>query len=155
MLELSIINEYDSSIEPQISSLTEFVINVSKYLDVDYDAEMAIIICDDKKIHEINKEYRGVDKVTDVISFAYQDDVEGELKIINNVTPVILGDIYISYDTMKRQAKNYGHSEKRELYFLTVHGLLHLLGYDHMNEIDEQIMFKKQDEVLAHYEITR
>jgi probable rRNA maturation factor len=109
-----------------------------------------IIFVDDDEIHRINKEYRGVDRVTDVISFAFEDNEEKRYNYIR-----VLGDIYISIPQMKRQALDYGHSEKRELSFLTVHGLLHLLGYDHMKEEDEKVMFSLQEEILDAKNIKR
>ena len=109
-----------------------------------------IILVDNDYIHKLNKEYRGIDRVTDVISFALEDS-QGEGKLDFRV----LGDIYISVDKAKDQAKEYGHSFLRELSFLTIHGLLHLLGYDHMTKEEEEIMFKKQDELLNEFGITR
>ena len=114
------------------------------------NAIFSVIFVDDEEIHRINKEYRHVDRVTDVISFAFEDNEE---KIYNNIR--ILGDIYICIPQMKRQATSYGHSEKRELSFLCVHGLLHLLGYDHMNESDEKIMFGLQELILKEKNIKR
>lgn len=114
------------------------------------ELEFSIIIVDNKRIHEINKEYRGIDRPTDVISFALEDSEGVELENYR-----ILGDIYISIDKVKEQAKEYGHSEKRELAFLTVHGFLHLLGYDHMEKEEEKIMFGKQEEILNGFGITR
>ena len=114
------------------------------------NAIFSVIFVDDEEIHRINKEYRHVDRVTDVISFAFEDNEE---KIYNNIR--ILGDIYICIPQMKRQATSYGHSEKRELSFLCVHGLLHLLGYDHMNESDEKIMFGLQEMILNEKNIKR
>lgn len=114
------------------------------------ELEFSVIIVDNKRIHEINKEYRGIDRPTDVISFALEDNEE---ITFDNYRP--LGDIYISIDKVKEQAKEYGHSEKRELAFLTVHGFLHLLGYDHMEKEDEKIMFAKQEEILNGFGITR
>lgn len=116
----------------------------------DTELEFSVIIVDNKKIHEINKQYRGIDRPTDVISFALEDNEE---ITFDHYRP--LGDIYISIDKVKEQAKTYGHSEKRELAFLTIHGFLHLLGYDHMNKEDEKIMFAKQEEILNGYGITR
>lgn len=116
----------------------------------DTELEFSVIIVDNKRIHEINKEYRGIDRPTDVISFALEDNEEIEFDHYR-----VLGDIYISIDKVKEQAKEYGHSEKRELAFLTVHGFLHLLGYDHMKEEDEKIMFKKQEEILDGFGIKR
>ncbi len=114
------------------------------------NAIFSVIFVDDEEIHRINKEYRHVDRVTDVISFAFEDNEE---KIYNNIR--ILGDIYICIPQMKRQATSYGHSEKRELSFLCVHGLLHLLGYDHMNESEEKIMFGLQEMILNEKNIKR
>ena len=116
----------------------------------DIELEFSVIIVDNKRIHEINKEYRGIDRTTDVISFALEDS-EG----IEPDNYRILGDIYISIDKVKEQAKQYGHSEKRELAFLTVHGFLHLLGYDHMEKEEEKIMFARQEEILNGFGITR
>ena len=116
----------------------------------DTELEFSVIIVDNKRIHEINKEYRGIDRPTDVISFALEDSED-----VNIENYRILGDIYISIDKVKEQAKTYGHSEKRELAFLTVHGFLHLLGYDHMKPEEEKVMFGKQEEILNGFGITR
>ena len=116
----------------------------------DTELEFSVIIVDNKRIHEINKEYRGIDRPTDVISFALEDNEEIEFDHYR-----VLGDIYISIDKVREQAKEYGHSEKRELAFLTVHGFLHLLGYDHMKPEEEKIMFGKQEEILNGFGITR
>ena len=107
-------------------------------------------MADDKYIHKINKEYRGIDRPTDVISFALEDDKQIDLPDLR-----VLGDIYISYDKVISQAKEYGHSNKRELCFLAVHGLLHLLGYDHMTKDDEIKMFGLQKELLDSYGIKK
>jgi probable rRNA maturation factor len=110
----------------------------------------SIVLVGEEEIQNLNRDYRGIDAVTDVISFAFEDN--------GNVLPKgvrMLGDIYICIPRMQEQAKNYGHSEKRELSFLVVHGLLHLLGYDHMTKEDEQVMFRLQDEILAKLGILR
>ena len=114
-------------------------------------ASCSIIIVDNTFIHKLNKEYRGIDRVTDVISFALEDDKS--MVIPDGIR--LLGDIYISLDKAKEQSKEYGHSLERELCFLAVHGVYHLLGYDHETEEDAKIMFKKQEEVLMEYGITR
>lgn len=111
--------------------------------------EFNIIIVDNNYIHDLNKKYRGIDRETDVISFALEDD-----KTFNPKTRV-LGDVYISLDKAISQAEEYGHSLERELCFLAVHGMLHLLGYDHMEKNEEEIMFKLQDEILNDAGITR
>lgn len=113
-------------------------------------AIFSIIFVDDDEIHEINRNYRNVDRVTDVISFAFEDN---ENIMYNDIR--MLGDIYICIPQMKRQALEYGHSEKRELSFLAVHGLLHLLGYDHMTEEDEKVMFSLQELILDGKDIKR
>ena len=109
-----------------------------------------VIIVDNDYIKRINKEYRNIDKETDVISFALEDEKKENIDSIR-----MLGDIYISIDKVKSQAKEYNHSEIREIAFLAVHGLLHLLGYDHMNKSDEEIMFNKQELILNGEKITR
>ena len=123
----------------------------TKYL-LDYmkiDASFSVVIIDNERIHEINKEYRGIDRPTDVISFALEENEEYEVK------ERLLGDIYISIDKVYEQAKEYNHSVKRELFFLVTHGFLHLLGYDHMNEKDEKEMFALQDDILNETEYKR
>lgn len=114
------------------------------------NAIFSIIFVEDDEIHTMNRDYRGVDRITDVISFAFEDNND---LVYNEIR--MLGDIYICIPQMKRQAESYGHSEKRELSFLAVHGLLHLLGYDHMNEEDEKVMFALQELILNEQNITR
>ena len=110
-----------------------------------------LIIVDNKYIHELNKTYRGIDRETDVITFALED----EDTLIMPDDQRILGDIYISIDKAKAQAEEYGHSLLRELTFLAVHGFYHLLGYDHVTPEEEKVMFEKQEEVLEAYGIRR
>ena len=110
-----------------------------------------VIIVDNNYIHELNKKYRDIDRETDVITFALED--EDSVKLPGDMR--ILGDIYISIDKARSQAIEYGHSFEREICFLAVHGFYHLLGYDHMNEEEEKVMFGKQEEVLSEYGITR
>mgnify|MGYP004465278711 FL=1 len=111
--------------------------------------EFNIIIVDNNYIHDLNKKYRGIDRETDVISFALEDD-----KTFNPKTRV-LGDVYISLDKAISQADEYGHSLERELCFLAVHGMLHLLGYDHMEKSEEEIMFSLQEKILDEAGIRR
>ncbi len=119
-----------------------------KHLKLKCDPILSVSFVDNKFIHKMNREYRGTDRPTDVISFAFLDGEKDREKILSSKGPVSLGDIYISIDKAKEQAEEYGHPLKRELSFLFVHGLLHLLGYDHMTEEDEKIMFALQDEIL-------
>ena len=106
-----------------------------------------------KTIHDINKEYRKIDRPTDVISFAFMDN--DDMPTIRGV-PILLGDIYICKEIAIKQANEYGHSLRRELAFLFTHGLLHLFGYDHVNgKEEEEIMFSLQDEILNEVDIKR
>ncbi len=143
-----LINETNEKIEQlvTIKSLLDFIVTKEK-LD---NCLFNVILVDNKYIHKINKDYRGIDRETDVISFALEDNVD-EVKLEFRV----LGDIYISVEKAQEQALLYGHSFLRELSFLTVHGLLHLLGYDHIDKKDEEIMFAKQEELLNEFGITK
>lgn len=114
------------------------------------NAFFSVVLVDENKIQEINKEYRKIDKVTDVISFAFEDN---DKRVYNGIR--VLGEIYICIPRMKEQAILYGHSQVRELAFLGVHGLLHLLGYDHQNEAEEKEMFGKQELVLNGFNKTK
>lgn len=145
VVKIEIFNNSSYSLE--LDDFKKYFLSIMKDLQVE-DALVNIIIVDNEEIKKINKEYRNIDNVTDVISFALED--------VEFKTPFrILGDIYISYEKVKEQALKYEHSEKRELYFLATHGLLHLLGYDHMNEKEEKIMFDLQKELLDKYDIKR
>lgn len=145
---IEIINEYKKPIE-ELKLLEDFInycafkLKLKKVL-------FNVIIIDNESIHKINKKYRNIDRETDVITFALEDN-----KQINIPSIRVLGDIYISYDKVISQANEYNHSTKREICFLAVHGLLHLLGYDHMNKEDEDIMFGLQKELLNSYGIKK
>ncbi len=120
-----------------------------EYEDFSRMTEVSITITNDEVIHEMNRESRGVDRPTDVLSFPVFDEDFG-------VGRAILGDIVISYDTAMRQAKEYGHSIERELAFLTVHSMLHLLGYDHeTSQEDEKAMFARQEDILNIMKVVR
>ncbi|MEN2765952.1 rRNA maturation RNase YbeY [Ornithinibacillus xuwenensis] len=122
---------------------------------VPINAEVSVTIVDNKEIQEINRDYRNIDKPTDVISFALEESVEGEMEIVGDELPLALGDIIISFEKAQEQASDYNHSVEREIGFLAVHGFLHLLGYDHMNEEEEKAMFQKQEEILGEYNLGR
>lgn len=117
-----------------------------KHLKLEGDYELTMILVDDEEIHQINKEYRGIDRPTDVITFAL-NDAEDEYEMMEEDN--YLGEIFINVNRVYSQAKEYEHSDKREFCFLFVHGLLHSLGYDHMNEEDEKVMFGLQKEILG------
>lgn len=149
-MEIGIFNETDERLDKDIEKLHSLLEDFCKRENLN-NVEFNIIIVNEDKIHEINKLYRGIDRPTDVISFALEDDKS----VISPSEIRILGDIYICIEKVHSQALEYEHSFEREFTFLAVHGLLHLLGYDHMKEEDEKIMFGKQEEVLSYYGIER
>ena len=144
MREIEVFNETNEKLSEidELNNLFPFLLD---YFNLD-NIICSVIIVDNEKIHKINKEYRNIDRETDVISFALEDD-----KTMPEDKIRMLGDIYISIDKAKSQAKEYNHSLKRELCFLMTHGFLHLLGYDHMKKEDEQIMFPLQEKILEEY----
>jgi probable rRNA maturation factor len=119
--------------------------NAKEKLNLDGREVCSVIFMTPEQIHEINREYRSIDRPTDVISFALRDDASN---ILVEEEEFELGDIFINVQAVIDQAKEYGHSQRRESCFLFAHGLLHLLGYDHMNEEDEKVMFALQKEIL-------
>lgn len=135
----------------QIEKLLNFA---KQQEEISEDAELSITFVDKSEIQEINKMYRDKDKVTDVISFALEED-EPDINMSEFDIPRVLGDIIICTDVAQEQSESYGHSFERELGFLALHGFLHLLGYDHMNEEDEKEMFGRQDAILNAYGLTR
>lgn len=143
-LELTFTNDLDSSFDDLKEHFIFLANRVFTHLKLDNYFIFEVNLVDRKTIHELNKNYRNVDRETDVISFAFEDNV----KEIDMSLPRVLGEIFICIDVAKDQAEAYGHSFKREVSFLFVHGLLHLLSYDHMKKEDEEIMFKLQDEIL-------
>lgn len=148
MNKFEIFNETNETIN-ELNEIEKVIDFALKYQNIE-NAVFNVIIVDENKIRDINKIYRNKDSVTDVISFALEDDstfIKTDLRI--------LGDIYICLKRAKDQSIEYGHSFLRELAFLTVHGLLHLLGYDHMNSDDEKIMFELQERILNDYGIKR
>lgn len=148
MNNIEIINETNLDLDyiETMQKLIDYAIKHEKLENVIFN----IIIVDNNYIHKLNKEYRGIDRPTDVISFALEDNADEIESAVR-----ILGDIYISIDKVYEQAKEYGHSNLREICFLMIHGFLHLLGYDHMEEAEEKIMFAKQEEILNGFGITR
>ncbi len=140
MNNFDIIDEYGCTFD--YNYLDEVINHTLKMMKVE-KANLSIIFIDDETMHRYNLEYRGIDRTTDVLSFALEDNQTFKTEIRQ------LGDIFISIPKMQKQAKEYNHSEKRELSFLTVHGLLHLLGYDHTrSEEEERIQFELQDKIL-------
>lgn len=124
-----------------------------KYEGISDNCEISVTIVDNKEIHSINLKHRGIDRPTDVLSFPLIDFDKETLP--NDGTKIYLGDIIISIEKAAEQAKEYGHSIEREIGFLTAHSMLHLLGYDHMTSEEEEIMFKKQEEILENLNLRR
>ncbi|MGN1358359.1 MAG: rRNA maturation RNase YbeY [Bacilli bacterium] len=143
-----IINDTDKEVVEQ-EKLNNYIKYVVNELELE-KCEFNIIIIDNERIREINREYRKIDKETDVISFALEDNMD-----ISYDDFRLLGDIYISIDRCYEQAMEYGHSREREICFLATHGILHLLGYDHMESEDEKEMFSLQNKLLDGYDIKR
>lgn len=125
--------------------LADAVRGALKAVGYNEDAEVGLVFVDDDYIHDLNHRYRGVDSPTDVLSFAM---MEGEQVESGEAEP-ILGDVVISLQAVERQAREYGHSFLREAAYLTIHGVLHLLGYDHMEEDNKRIMRQKEEEIIA------
>lgn len=127
-----------------VATVEEAAAKVSELYGLDR-AELSVTLTDNQHIHAINRQYRGVDRPTDVISFALNESDEPE---VQDAEVNVLGDIIISLERAAEQAKEYGHSYRREVAFLTVHGLLHLLGYDHMEEAERLEMEEEQRVVM-------
>ncbi len=144
-MEMDFTNYQDSSFDKYQEIYYSLALQTLAYLGKNEKYYLSVILVDDEFIHRINKEYRHLDQATDVISFAFLDDDEG----LANLDVIDLGEIIISTDRAYKQAQNYGHSLKREMSFLFVHGLLHLLGYDHQNLAEEKIMFSLQEAILG------
>ncbi|MBB4825757.1 putative rRNA maturation factor [Sporosarcina luteola] len=145
------------TIERDIEDLIRDLLNHAAAMEqLQGHPEVSVTFMDDESIRRVNAEYRGKDTPTDVISFALEEMGEGEVAIVTQADmPIVLGDIIISVETAKRQAVEYGHEEKREIGFLALHGFLHLLGYDHLDEAEEKVMFGRQKEILSSFGLLR
>ena len=160
-------NEVDAKFDFDFEEIAREVAEaVLKEEECDYDVEISLTITDDEGIRVINREYRDMDKPTDVLSFpTINYDQPGDFSVIESeqkngiLNPdtgnIAFGDIVINEARVRSQAKDYGHSEKREFAFLIAHSMLHLCGYDHMEEIEAGIMESKQESVLQSLGITR
>ena len=142
-------NSFNESLNHYQDVYLSLLVKALKHLSLHFEPYISVTIVDNDYIHEINRTYRHIDRPTDVISFAFLDDNPNRDQLFQSKQMVVLGEIYISYQKAEEQAKAYGHSLDRELCFLFVHGLLHLLGYDHMTEEDEKVMFRLQEEILS------
>ena len=142
-------------LEPEIEEIVRHAAEVTGPLYGVENGEVSITLTNNEYIHQLNKKYRGLDGPTDVLSFAFADSQEEEPEIEGGLETEILGDIIISVEKAREQAKEYGHSLKRELSFLTVHGMLHLMGYDHMDEEERLEMEEEQRYVMGKLGISR
>lgn len=142
--------------EEQRQLVESILIYTAEQEEVDPNSELSVTFVSNDEIQEINREWRGKDQATDVISFAMEELGEDEIDFgLLEDEPVILGDLIISVERCREQAAEYGNHFERELGFLAVHGFLHLLGYDHIEKADEEIMTKRQEEILHHFELFR
>lgn len=153
MLNLSIdtsdyLSENEAFLENKISEMIHYTFSHEDLTKRPYFADIRFV--SNEEIQAINRDYRNIDKITDVISFALEDETSDFVVEIEDM-PVNLGEIIISVDRAKEQAVEYKHSFEREICFLAVHGFLHLLGYDHMNAEDEEVMFTKQENILKQF----
>lgn len=165
MLDLEILNESAKEVDKDSYTLIENAIKTSlDFMGIDENISASVFLVNGEKIKAINRDYRGVDKVTDVLSFPmdlvdfiyYEARPEEFFKDQEIFQPqYFLGDIFINLDKIKDQAQEYGHSQDRELSYLTVHSLLHLLGYDHIEEDDRLIMRPREDAIMERLGIQR
>ena len=157
--------EYDKDLGINYEEIADKVINAAlDYEECPYEAEVSLTLVDNNRIHDINKEFRDIDRPTDVLSFPMVEyDDAGEFAFLEDeddcfnpeTGELMLGDIIISLDKVEEQAIAYGHSFTREYAFLIAHSMLHLLGYDHMEPEEEKVMFARQEEILKELGITR
>lgn len=149
--------DYESTIRKVINEAMD-------YEECPYESEVEVVITDNERIHEVNKEFRDIDRPTDVLSFPMVEyDTPGDFDVLEEseecfnpeTGELLLGDIMISVDKVKEQAANYGHSEERELGFLIAHSMLHLFGYDHMEDDEREVMERKQEEILQKIGLVR
>lgn len=150
-MELYVENEQEKlQVEKRTIDALHKAMNIASNLHSLEDSTVNIILVDNAKIREINKEYRGVDRETDVISFALND-----FEVTFPWEREELGDIYISVEKALEQSREYGHSFDRELVYLAVHGLLHLLGYDHLEEAEKKEMRQEEEKIMAEVGLLR
>ncbi|MDS1029458.1 rRNA maturation RNase YbeY [Bacillota bacterium LX-D] len=137
--------EFNTSLQEVITKALKIALDFEKPQE---EVEISLLIVDDSYIQKLNRQYRGIDAPTDVLSFALQEETENEPDYADPFDDNLLGDIVISLETARRQSLEYGHSLEREAAFLAVHGCLHLLGYDHETEEERTIMRQKEEHIL-------
>lgn len=158
-MDITFTDETNTLTEDKLREIDDLLQFAADHLKLPENTEMSVTFMDNDAIQVINRDYRGKDAPTDVISFALEEEGEGEIPVIfedgENPLPRELGDLMISVDKAKEQAVDYGHSFDRELGFLALHGFLHINGYDHMTPEDEKEMFSLQKEILDAYGLKR
>lgn len=164
-MNIIIEKEYSRELGFDVDRVIHDVINEAiDYVECPYEAEISVTLTDNDGIHEINKEHRGIDSPTDVLSFPMVDfEVPGDFSVLEDdfscfhpeSGELMLGDVIISLDKVVSQAEEYNHSKLREFAFLIAHSMLHLSGYDHMDDTERAVMEKKQEEILNNLGITR
>lgn len=144
-MEITIYNRTNQDMTKYETLFEEIASSAEKRLKLAHDLELSVTFVRSRTIHRINRDYRGIDRPTDVISFAAND-----FSYVNELPEEEkdLGDLFINIEYARKQAARYGHSVERETCFLFTHGMLHCLGYDHMKPEDEKVMFALQDEIL-------
>ncbi len=165
-MNVSIDLEVKCTLEFDYEAVIKDVIEATlQYVRCPYESSVSVLITDNESIHELNLEYRGIDAPTDVLSFPLVDyeepgnfehlEEDPELYFDPDSGELQLGDVVISLDKVYSQAEEFGHSTKRELAFLVAHSMLHLCGYDHMEEAERTQMEQMQEEILSQLQLTR
>ncbi|TCP32348.1 putative rRNA maturation factor [Scopulibacillus darangshiensis] len=154
-LTIDLYDETEELSKSDVQLVLDVLEHARQVMKMEGECELSLSFVDNERIQEINAQYRDKDQPTDVISFALEEMGDDEIDIIDEDGPRVLGDIIVSVQKASEQAESYGHSFQRELGFLVVHGLLHLLGYDHMTEADEKEMFGLQEDILTSFGLTR
>ncbi len=164
-MTIDIAYETDKQLDIEYEAIIEkVVLEAVEYEKCPYECEVNVVLTDNAEIHQVNKEFRDIDRPTDVLSFPMvQYEVPSDFSNVEEMEDcfnpetgeLLLGDIMISVEKVKEQASTYGHSEERELGFLVAHSMLHLFGYDHMEEEERSLMEMRQSEILTNIGLTR
>ena len=164
-MTIDIAYETDKQLDIEYESIIEkVVLEAVEYEKCPYECEVNVVLTDNAEIHQVNKEFREIDRPTDVLSFPMvQYEVPSDFSNVEEMEDcfnpetgeLLLGDILISVEKVKEQASTYGHSEERELGFLVAHSMLHLFGYDHMEDEERSLMEMRQSEILSNIGLTR
>lgn len=154
-MELILTNQQPTQLPDNLEEILKSLLERTLELEnIQGEREVGVTFVDDEEIQTLNRDYRGKDQVTDVLSFAMSESLDDEPTILDEDLS-LLGDIVIDYQRALMQAEEYGHSPLREVCYLSLHGMLHLLGYDHEVEEDKKCMRKREEEILTAFQITR